>query len=531
MSVAVTSPPSNPSGSTNLVERPSLTKIVATIGPASADRDTIRRLIESGVSVFRLNYGHGTLDERTQRAAAIRDVASSIGRPTAILGDLQGPKMRLGKLLDEGTTIEPGDIVIFQRGDQPVESSSRPLRLTSTYARLVDDVEPGQRILIADGAVRLLVVTKRADEVECAVSPGGGGRITSNKGINLPDTDLNAEPLSDRDWADVEWSIANEIDFLALSFVREGSDVHDLRKGINRIRSKRRNEKVREAVRAVESSLENNSPIHIIAKIERPEAVRNIDEILQASDGIMIARGDLGVEMDLARVPVIQRQLIAKAEAYGKPCIVATQMLESMIHSPSPTRAEASDVAGAILDGADAVMLSGETAIGEYPVVAVESMRKIALYTEEYLRSQPQRSKPPQKLVESRYRTAALAHGAWHVSQDIAAKFVAVWSQQGGGARYLSQNDFNIPIIACTSDDRAARQMQLLRSVTPLRMPKPEGLSHFTRMIDAYLLETAWAKLGDACVLMAGAPVGKQGVTNSLAIHNVGDSESGFSQR
>jgi pyruvate kinase len=508
--------------------RPSLTKIVATIGPASSDPATVRKLIEAGVSVFRLNFGHGTLDQRTQHTQTIREVAASLGQPTAIMGDLQGPKMRVGIVKGEGANVQPGAIVVFQRDQTTGDASAHPLRLSSTYPRLIDDVEPGQRVLIADGAVRLLAVAKRANEIECAVSPGGGGRISSNKGINLPDTDLNAEPLTERDWQDVEWSIANNIDFLALSFVREAGDVRDLRKGLERIRSRMRRDAVRTAASNVPEELDGKCPMHIIAKIERPEAVRNIEEILQAAEGIMVARGDLGVEMDLARVPVIQKQLIAAAEAYGKPCIVATQMLETMIRSPSPTRAEASDVAGAILDGSDAVMLSGETAVGDYPVVAVESMRRIAMHTEEYIRSLPQHSKPPQKLVESRYRTAALAHGAWHIAQGIAAKFIAVWSQQGGGARYLSQNDFNIPIIACTSDDRAARQMQLLRGVTPVRMPVPEGLSHFTRMIDAYLLETRWAKAGDACVLMAGAPIGKQGVTNCLAIHSVADQQSGF---
>lgn len=526
-SVAKSFAPDSAEGSI-IQDRPSLTKIIATIGPASSDRAIVGKLIEAGVAVFRLNYGHGTIEERTRQAATIREAARALGRPTAIMGDLQGPKMRVGKVAGEGAIVEEGDLVIFQRQDIVGDPEARPLRLSSNYPRLIDDVEPGQRVLIADGAVRLLVVTKYADEIECAVSPGGGGRVSSNKGINLPDTDLNAEPLTERDWIDVEWSIANDVDFLALSFVREASDVHDLRKGFERIRSKMRRDATRQAGLDAREDLQGKCAIDIIAKIERPEAVRNIEEILEAADAVMIARGDLGVEMDLARVPVIQKQLIARAEAYGKPCIVATQMLESMMHAPNPTRAEASDVAGAILDGADAVMLSGETAAGHYPVVTVESMRRIALHTEEYIRLLPARSKPPQKLVESRYRTAALAHGAWHIAQDIGAKFIAVWSQQGGGARYLSQNDFTIPIIACTSDERAARQMQVLRGVTPVRMPVPEGLNHFTRMIDAYLLETGWAKAGDACVLMAGAPIGQQGVTNSLAIHAVGDQEGGF---
>lgn len=486
--------------------QPPLTKIVATVGPASCAPSVISKLIEAGVSVFRLNFGHGDIEQRTQHTRTVREVATELGRPIAIMGDLQGPKIRIERVAGDGIAVEPGAMVVFHR-KSVVGEAGHPVRLSCTYPGFIDDVAPGQRVLIADGAVRLLAVAKRTDELECTVSPSGGGQISTGKGINLPDTCVRAETLGDRDRNDVRWAIEQGLDFLALSFVRNDSDVIRLRETLA------------------------GTPLQIIAKIERPEAVQNIDSILQSTDAIMVARGDLGVEMDLARVPVIQKQLIAAAEAHGKPCIVATQMLESMIHAPIPTRAEASDVAGAILDGADAVMLSGETAVGEFPVLAVENMRRIAQHTEAYIRSLPAREKPPQKLIESRYRTAALAHGAWHVAHDIGAKFIAVWSQRGGGARYLSQNDFNVPIIACTSDDRAARQMQLLRGVMPIRTPVPEGLNHFTRMVDAYLLETGWATEGDVCLLMAGAPIGAQGVTNSIAVHVVGDPNTGFSRR
>ncbi len=502
--------------------RSALTKIVATIGPASAEADTVAKLIEGGVSVFRLNFGHGTLDDRARRTAVIREVAASLGRPTAIMGDIQGPKIRVGLVDGEGVEVSPGAVVVFQRQEITGNSRQHPLRLSCSYPGLIDDVQPGERVLIGDGAVRLLAVTKGKDEIECTVSAGGGGRISSNKGINLPDSTLRTGVLSDRDWRDVEWSIEHELDFLALSFVRESKDVEDLQKGIARIKSKLRREAVQKGADDGHADSQVPANIQIIAKIERPEAVRNIEEIVQAADGIMIARGDLGVEMDLASVPVIQKRLLAIAEAYGTPCIVATQMLESMIHSPSPTRAEASDVAGAIFDGTDAVMLSGETAVGEYPLLAVESMRRIALQTESYMASLPQESCAPKKLVESRYRTAALAHGAWQIAQDTAAKFIVVWSQKGGGARYLSQNDFTVPIIACTSEDRVARQMQLLRSVLPIRMPVPESLAHFRLIVDAYLQETEWAQSGDLCIIMAGEPLGRSGSTNSLTVHTIG---------
>jgi pyruvate kinase len=319
--------------------------------------------------------------------------------------------------------------------------------------------------------------------------------------------------MSERDHECVRWAIEHELDFLALSFVRSADDILLLRKAIER----ETNHAHKDAFR-----------LAIVAKIETPRAVEHIESIVDAADAIMVARGDLGVELDLAAVPVIQKQLLHVAKDYGKPAIVATQMLESMINAPTPTRAEASDVANAIFEEADAVMLSGETAVGKYPVLAVEHMRRIAEHTETYVASLPPQPSPPRKLVESHYRTAALAHGVWTVAQDVQAKFIVVWSQQGGGARYLSQNNFTIPIIACTSDDRAARRMQWLRSVTPVRMNNPESPAHFTQIVDAYLLETGWAAEGDVCILVAGGRIGEQGTTNSLAIHSIGDPETGF---
>lgn len=489
---------------------PPLTKIVATVGPASSEPETIRRLIEAGVCVFRLNFSHGTLEDHTRRAAVIREAAIECGRPLAILGDLQGPKIRVGLVENDGITVTPGCTAEFHRG---VFTAVRPkagetVRLACTYPRLIDDVEPGQRLLINDGAVRTLIVAKHADRIECTVSTGGV--VSSGKGINLPDTELSLPALGERDQQHVQWAVESDLDFLALSFVRSSRDVATL------------GELIKKNKRA-----QSQGP-RIIAKIELPAAVKAIDEILNAADGIMVARGDLGVEMELARVPVIQKQLLAAADSWGKPCIVATQMLESMITNPSPTRAEASDVANAILDGADALMLSGETAVGRYPVLAVQNMRRIALLTEEHIAGLPPRPSPPARLVASRYRTAALAHGVWTVAQDIAARFIVVWSQGGGGARYLSQNNFNIPIFAITSDEAAARRMQLLRGVLPLVMPVPESPAHFTRMVDAYLLETGWATPGDACILVAGGPIGTTGVTNCMAIHCVGDPATGY---
>ena len=270
--------------------------------------------------------------------------------------------------------------------------------------------------------------------------------------------------------------------------------------------------------------------IPVIAKIEKPEALENIDAILEAADGIMVARGDLGVEMDLAEVPLVQKRLIAKCDEWGKPCIVATQMLETMIENASPTRAEVSDVANAILDGADAVMLSAETASGKHPALAVETMRRVIRAAERKLADDTSAPSPAARLIKSRYRTAALAHGAWHVAHDIGAKLVACWSQEGGAARYLSQTSMSIPIVAYSSDDRHVRRMALLRGVTARRMDVPSGgtLSEWNVQVEQDLLALGWVQPGDPIVLVAGKPLGVKGATCSLAIHYTGNRTTGY---
>ena len=490
-------------------EHPPLTKIIATIGPASAGARMVGKLIEAGVSVFRLNFSHGRPEHHHQSVQTIRQVAASLEVPTAILADLPGPKIRVGMLPEGGVLAATGATVKILR-DEQCDAQADPIRLGTSCPNIVDDVQPGERVLINDGAVRMLAVEKAADGLICTVTHGG--LVSSRKGINLPDSTLSIPSITDLDWRGAKWAVEHGIDLLALSFVRSGDDVRELVQGIEKIKRKLDRPTLR---------------MPVIAKVELPCAVANIEGILEAAEGIMIARGDLGVEIDLARVPVIQKQLIERADYHGKPCIVATQMLESMVTSPVPTRAEASDVAGAIFDGVDAVMLSGETAVGEFPAVAVEHMRRIAQYTEAHLATLPQTTSAPQKLIESRYRTAALAHGVWTVAQDIGAKFIVVWSQQGGGARYLSQNNFRIPIFAITSDERAARRMQLLRGVTPICMDTPRDIEQFARDVDHHLMVLGLASHDDLCVLVVGHPIGKEGVTNALSVHSVGNVDTG----
>jgi pyruvate kinase len=482
-----------------------LTKIVATVGPATAEEASVLQIIESGAAVLRMNFSHGDRAWHEATLARIRRAVATAGRPVAVLGDLPGPKIRVGPVAGDGIVVETGATVVLQR--EPVTGGAGPeVRLSCTHPALVDDVQPGERLLVDDGRVRLLAVERREDAIACSVM--SGGTIRTGKGINVPETALRVEALTDADRRWAAWAVENDLDFIALSFVRRADDVRRLAEmvanGVDRAR------------------------LRIVAKIERPEAVENIESIAEAADALMVARGDLGVEMDIARVPVIQRRLLETAQSHGKPCIVATQMLESMIEAPSPTRAEASDVANAIFDGADAIMLSGETAIGAYPSLAVAMANRIAIEAERYLASLPATATPPRHLVASRHPTAALAHGVWTVTQDVGAAAIVAWSQEGGGARILSQMGFAIPIVAASTSERALRRMQLYRGVIPIGMALPSDLDAFTRQMDAWLLDSAVAGRGDRVILMAGEPIGRPGVTNRLAIHTIGDPASGF---
>jgi len=497
---------SSPSAS-RIVKLP-LTRIVATIGPASDSVEMMTRIVEAGARVLRLNFSHGSLEDHERRLATAREVERRIGRPIAVLGDLQGPKIRVGRVADGGVRVATGRLVEFHRGRFTAAATPEDQRavFASTYDRLVDDVEPGQRLLVNDGAVRMLIVERYDDRIVCTVTHGG--LITSSKGINLPDSELSVDTLTDRDIEHARWAVEHELDLLALSFVRRAADVDMLRS-------------------IVRQAAPGKRPIPIVSKIEVPQAIARIDEILEASDAMMVARGDLGVEMDIAEVPILQKNLIERARHHGKPCIVATQMLESMISDPAPTRAEASDVAAAIFDQVDATMLSGETAVGEWPVLAVEQMRRITANVEAWQADRPRRSMAPQGLRESRHPTAALAHGVWTVAHDVGAACIVVWSETGGGALYLSRHDFGVPIVAVTTDQGAARRMELLRGVLPVRMDPPESLGAFLTAIDKLLLERRLAKRGEPCIVVAGEPLGAPRVTNRLAIHTVAQPDAG----
>lgn len=419
-----------------------LASIVATIGPASESPETIRRLIQSGVCVFRFNFSHGDFASHERRLAAVRSVAGSIGVCIACLGDLQGPKIRVG-IVPEGVgeprsgggggsiRVEAGQDVVFKKGIKGASvragESGPEAVLPVTYQPLVDEVAIGHRVLINDGAIRMLAVERDVGlgELRCRVTVGG--LITSNKGINLPQSELSTPAITERDWECVEWALANGLDYLALSFVRSASDVCQLKERLDR-------------------AWRGGGPwISVVSKIEMPQAVADLDRIVEASDAVMVARGDLGVEMDIAQVPVVQKRIVATCAEFGKPVIVATQMLETMIENSSPTRAEATDVANAVFDGADAVMLSAETATGKHPPLVVDTMARILAEAERWQRANRAGPTTPTRLAATHRGTAALARGAWGMAHDLDARVVVCWSQNGGDGAVSQPEPFRHP--------------------------------------------------------------------------------------
>ncbi|XAM01465.1 pyruvate kinase [Phycisphaeraceae bacterium D3-23] len=508
-------------------DRPILTKILATLGPASAQVPTAVRLIEEGARVFRINFSHGDIDQFKQALAVVREAGELTGEPVAALGDLSGPKIRmLGVDTPDGTLeLEAGDHVeITQR---PVNATRDPdtrvVTVGTTYPDMVDDAEPGHRLLINDGAVRMLITDKvratdasadgrRPDDPRLICCVVVGGTLSPKKGINLPDSDLSAPSLTDWDKDCAAWAVEAEFDYLALSFVRKGDDIDQLKTHLA------------DAAAKLPGRDRAAGRIPIIAKIEMPQAIRELDGILDAADGVMVARGDLGVEMELPRVPILQKQIIQKAHAVGKPAIVATQMLESMIVSATPTRAEVSDVANAILDGADATMLSGETAVGKYPVQAVNYMARTAARAEAYYALDRSRyTQIPPIPHASHARPAALAHGVAVIVREMNARCVVMWTQTGGGVRYMSQARLTVPVVALCPEPKVLRRLALLFGVHPVRATPPDDAHLLFAHADQQLLERHWADPGDPIVMVRGWPMGIPGTTNTIQIHHVAD--------
>lgn len=504
-------------------KRPAHAKIVATLGPASDSDEMLEKLIEAGVSVFRLNFSHGSLEEMGVRLDNVRRAIDNSGRCIAILGDLQGPKMRVCKVPDihegGGITIKPGDDVFFRKaqGDAAIIDGSPSFDVT--FDAFYEDVLPGQRVLINDGLIRMLAVEQQKGEwLRCRVTVGG--KVTSAKGVNLPESDLNMPAITERDWKCAKWACEHKIDYLALSFVRTADEIVQLKTKLDEWK----------CPGEIPGDSDMGTSIPVVAKIEMPQAITNLDSILQATDAVMVARGDLGVEMDVAQVPIIQKYILACCNALGKPCIVATQMLETMIESVTPTRAEASDVANAVLDGCDAVMLSGETAVGKNPEIVVETMQRIIKVTESRMDQIIHTNGVPTDMKEYPFRSAALAKGVWHMAEELNAKAIVVWSQAGGMARYLSQFDFRVPIYGYTSSKMASHRMALYGGVTPIYTQPPETgrLRDWTNQVENLIRSEGITEDGDAVLLVAGKPLGALLAQSTVSILRMGDASSGF---
>lgn len=465
-------------------------KIVATWGPAVSSYDHTLELIRAGVNVARLNMSHGTYNVHEGVYRNIRRAENEVGRPIAVLADLQGPKIRLGKFSDGPYLLEEGDeFAITTRdivGDRTISST--------TYAGLPGDVRPGDPLLIDDGKVGLRAVRVTEDTVHTVVEIPGA--VSNNKGINLPGVAVNVPALSTKDEADLRWALQLGVDYIALSFVRDAADI----------------------TRVHEIMAEEGISLPVIAKIEKPQAVEHLESITEAFDGIMVARGDLGVELPLERVPLVQTEAIAIARRLAKPVIVATQVLESMIENPRPTRAEASDCANAVLDGADAVMLSGETSIGAYPVQAVQTMARIIEATEDHAldRIEPLRMHP-------RTQGGALTAAAADVAEFVEAKYICVFTESGDTIRRFSRLRKPIPIIGFTPSRSIRRRMELTWGARSYEVPRVFSTDEMFSQVDEVLLDADRIQLGEKVIIVAGSPPGVIGSTNTLRIHRMGE--------
>ena len=468
------------------------TKTVITLGPASSSEDVLLNLIEAGGDVFRFNFSHGTLEEHGAILANVRAAAARSGRVVATLGDLCGPKIRIGDIANDRFMIAPGDEIIIQR--DAVEGT--PERLSCNYPALIDEVKPGHRLLIDDGNVTLRVRQQQDNELLCVCEIGG--ELSNHKGVNLPDSQLSTPTLTDKDRKDLQWAIENDLDFVALSFVRTPDDVRTLRSIIDR----------------------SDTSIQVISKIEKPEAIVHLRDIIDLSDAVLVARGDLGVEMDLARVPVVQKEISLLCRQMGKPVIIATQMLQSMVNSPVATRAEVSDVANAILDHADAVMLSAETSIGKYPVETIRTIQRIARETELFGERHMDDLESNRQLEPE--TTTAMVRAASETAREVRAKLIVAWTRYGNAGRLLSKHRPLQPIIALTPNDKVCRRMTLLYGTVPVSMEQADDLVTMFNDVDRYLLDADLVQVGDRIVVLTGSQLARPGETNALYIHVVG---------
>ncbi|WP_225848320.1 pyruvate kinase [Streptomyces sp. HPF1205] len=471
-------------------------KIVCTLGPATDSYDQIKALVEAGMDVARLNLSHGTYAEHEDRYRRVRKASDETGRSVGILVDLQGPKIRLGRFAEGPVLLERGDEFTITvddiEGDQQI--------CGTTYKGLAADVARGERILVDDGRVTLEVTDVEGPRVHTMVIEGG--MVSDHKGLNLPGVAVSVPALSEKDIRDLRWGLRIGADVIALSFVRTGRDVEDV-------------------LRVME---EEGRRVPVIAKIEKPQAVDNLAGIVDAFDGIMVARGDLGVEMPLEAVPIVQKRAVKLARRNAKPVIVATQMLDSMVDNSRPTRAEASDVANAVMDGTDAVMLSGETSVGKYPIETVKVMSRIVAAAEEDILKAglpplTERNKP-------RTQGGAVARAAAEIGDFLGARFLVAFTQSGDTVRRLSRYRSPIPVLAFTPEPATRSQLSLTWGVESFLGPMVQTTDEMVQQVDEELLRIGRCKKGDVVIITAGSPPGMPGTTNMVRVHHIGEDDS-----
>ncbi len=468
-------------------------KIVCTIGPATESPEQVQALVDAGMDVARLNRSHGDTEVHKRVYDNVRAAAKASGRSVAVLVDLQGPKIRLGRFIEGKHDLAVGDVFTITTDD--VEGTKE--RVSTTFKGLPGDVKPGDPILIDDGKVLVRVTAVEGNDVVTRVEVPGP--VSNNKGLNLPGVAVSVPAMSDKDEEDLRWALNVGADLIALSFVRTAADYDDVRRIME----------------------EEGRVVPVIAKIEKPQAVENLTEIVQAFDGIMVARGDLGVELPLEQVPLVQKRAVELARRNAKPVIVATQVLESMITSPRPTRAEASDCANAVLDGADAVMLSGETSVGDFPIEAVRTMARIIESTEELGR---ERIAPLGSVPST--RGGAITRAAAEIGERIGVKYLVTFTQSGDSARRMSRLRSPIPLLAFTPVEDVRNRLSLSWGVQTYQVPSVESTDSMVSQVDHTLRANGLAEVGDYVVVVAGTPVGVVGSTNTVVVHKIGDEET-----
>ncbi|UUW87662.1 pyruvate kinase [Pimelobacter simplex] len=470
-------------------------KIVCTLGPATSSERRIRELVYAGMDLARLNMSHGTHEQHAEAYRLVREASDAAGRGVGVLADLQGPKIRLETFSAGPATLTRGQrwTITTRDVDGNDEISG------TTYKGLPGDVAPGDPILIDDGKVRLRVVEVTDTDVVTEVLVGG--KVSNHKGINLPGVAVSVPALSEKDTADLRFALRLGVDFIALSFVRNAADAEDVRVIMR----------------------EEGVMLPVIAKIEKPQAIENLDEVVAAFDAFMVARGDLGVECPLEEVPFLQKKVIVAARRNAKPVIVATQMLESMVANPAPTRAEASDVANAVLDGADAVMLSGETSVGEHPVHTVETMARIISATEAHALVDDTFSRFGRIEWDPHTTSGVITKAAEEVAQRVGAKYVVAFTQSGDSARRIARLRSPIPVLAFTPEARVRSQLAVSWGVEAFKTLPVEHTDEMVRQVDEELLKIGRVKEGDRVVIIAGSPPGIPGSTNALRVHRMGD--------